>query len=64
MACSDAENDLAEPIRSFKNGQRKLRRMKKRYKDLDEEKDLDLNKEDKLHKIWIFCFLFFDCFCI
>ena len=33
--------------------------MKKRYKDLDEEKDLDLNKEDKLHKIWIFCKYFF-----
>ena len=28
--------------------------MKKRYKDLDEEKDLDLNKEDKLHKIGIY----------
>ena len=56
---NEAENDLAEPIRSFKNGQRKLRRMKKRYKDLDEEKDLDLNKEDKLHKIWIFCKYFF-----
>lgn len=48
-----AENDLADPIRSLKKAQRKLIRMKKRYKDLDEEVVLDLGQTLK-HKIWIY----------
>ena len=48
-----SENKLAEHVRKYKKILRRMIKMSKLYKDLDEEKDADINKTC-CHKCWLY----------